>query len=514
MTSSPGCQPQARWPSGARPAGDPVRPGGDPVVAGSDPPARTAAPPGGPRRYRLVPPPRGRRPRPAPRWAGPGRQPGLDSCTRRPWPTSYWGKASGHRLIRRLPGEHGLPEGLAELIDEPARQLIVAEAGRPPVAGSTGRDPHHRAALVGPVRPLVGGEGAGRHRAGPRSRGTRNRCEPAGPTGPSNPIVTTDHRRRRDLRRRPSRPSRLRSNAAAVAAGVATTAPSKGVGSGDDGDLTVRARRRPCRPASRHEAGAVILQPLDMAADQLAQAVAEGGEDRTVRRRAGGLPEPEQKAARPFRGRHDHGGHLGRPERRRRAGVNAADERIDQTVGDLGAEAGPATSSRTVSVAGGRPRGSTRSRAARAIPAGERIRLRSTPPSWRGTPSTSPAGMGRSRPPSHSSARPTAGLTRSASTPTSWHSRRASGVRVMKASGPSSTRRPVELGREDLASEPVRLEDGHLGLPSQFPGGRQAGDAAPDHGHSHAVGTSLVHQFDQPGQGVRDRSAAAPRGRG
>ena len=113
----------------------------------------------------------------------------------------------------------------------------------------------------------------------------------------------------------------------------------------------------------------------------------------------------------------------------------------------------PATRSLTVRVAGGRPRGSTRSRAARARPRGERIPLRAKEPSWRGTPRTRPSGRGRSRPCHHSKERPALGATSSCSRPSSRHSCTASGTRVRKASGPSSTRWPSKC---DVRRHPPR----------------------------------------------------------
>ena len=208
------------------------------------------------------------------------------------------------------------------------------------------------------------------------------------------------------------------------------------------------------------------------------------------------------------------GRHLGRPERRRRSGVDAADERIDETIGDLGAEAAGdqlPDGQRRRGTAAGQDQiqtGAAPCPSARGFHCAERRRAGGA----RREPI--PPGMGRSRPANHSTARPAAGATSSLPRRppgrAAAHRERGS----MKASGPSSTRCPSNSVVRILPPNRSGSKTVDLGLLPQLPGGGQAGDAAPDRRRPSPGRQPLGGPGRPAGPGCRGRSRAARRGRG
>ena len=140
------------------------------------------------------------------------------------------------------------------------------------------------------------------------------------------------------------------------------------------------------------------------------------------------------------------------------AGVDAADQRVDQPLGGLVAElVAHERADGDVAVrrrrAGGGPADAAEPVAARGSP---------RPPARRGRsarPAPGPRGGGRSAPRLHTWARRAAGDTRSPSIPSSRHSSMPSGTRARKASAASSRTPPSKALRLHLAAEPSGLDE-------------------------------------------------------
>ncbi len=342
-----------------------------------------------------------------------------------------------------------------------------------------------------PVRPLAGPERARRHEP-PLAAGDEDAAGAGGDVHPVAGIRQSHqrHRRGRDGGQLPAASGeRPWSRREATAAGTASTTRSKT-------PAAPRSTRPPFSPpraltalgSKRHP---LLGEGLDQPGDQSAHAAPGGQEGR-----AGwgtGPPQGEQEAAAPPGGGVELGRHGLRGQQSGVAGMDAAEQRVDQAHRHLAAEAaadevgdgevlrpvGPGAAPRPGRRAGGR--------SARAVRERRTGRIRP------GTPSIRPSGRARSLPPTHNRARPASGATSSASMPSSPHRRRPSGTRAMKASAPSSTGKPAKGVVEMLAAQPARLEDGDLGGEGpggQLPGRGQAGDAATDHRHVHAGGGS------------------------
>ena len=323
--------------------------------------------------------------------------------------------------------------------------------------------------------------------AGQLARRRRRRARPAGGP-PCRPARPAPPRRRRPLRR----PAPGRRPAAKPSGGAARSAH--------------RRRAGPRPPAAR---GQRLGQP--------AQAAGQAGEHRA------GRPAARRRQPRPGRGQQRAA--LGRqPARQRRhrrlqrqlvgpAGVDAAEQRLDQPVDHLVAEplADQRADRRRPSASGGTASGRLGRDPASAgrgqHPAG-RSAARSP-----GTPSTVPAGSGR--------------------LPPRLRTQRRGGQRVRPArrprpsvldqparppaGGPASPRRrrrtsaPASSTRRSLPPTgrrpPARRSRRPAGARRHPDGGGQAGDPAADDDHGAqpraSAATAIVHQLDDPGQHVR-----------
>ena len=226
-------------------------------------------------------------------------------------------------------------------------------------------------------------------------------------------------------------------------------------------------------------------------ADQPAHAAPGGEEGRAGR--GSGPPQGEQEAAAPPGGGVELGRHGLGGQQSGVAGVDAAEQRVDQAHRHLAAEAAAdevgdgevLPASRSGAAPGPGRRG--------ARPVGESSRDRRTGTIRPGTPSIRPSGRARSLP-----ADPQQGPPRLRGDQLGVDAELPAQAQAVGDPGDEGVGALVdgEAGERrgrDVAAQPARLEDGDLGGEGpggQLPGGGQAGDAATDHRHVHAGGAS------------------------
>ena len=436
-------------------------------------------------------------------------------ATRSRWPTAYCGRPPPQRCTWVSTGVAATPTASRRSAERPGDQLLVGglQGGLLAVPAERGAQQEQAASSAAPASRTQP------HLAKENVEALIRRRRPAGPGSPDESVAgelraPTTRRTRRSpppSRRTRSPPARPRptgatepSSRAVGAAGVASTTASAATSSGAVVGPTVSAKPVGVARQLAHRRAGADVEPGGQRLRQLPHAAGDAGEDRR-------RPTVDAPAAIPPSARVTSCGTVARTESQPRVpGVHAAEQRLDQAVGDLGAEAG------VDEVADGRrPRRPARVPPSRnrASPSGD-----STPEaaSWSRSSGTPISERGSGRSASRVQIREDAHVGCSIGRPRLRARSTPSGRRLSIASAPTSTVTPATGRPQQLAADARRrLEHEHV-VPGgdEVAGGGQPGDAGTDD-HDPAHGSTLPEQARAAATGAaaatRERQAVSAR---